>query len=250
MKIAVCFSGQPRYLEYALPEILDNILATNSPDVFYHAWYSENDVNLTYDSSIPQQSGKMGSAYPNTDKILEHYLSPKKSKIENQIEFDIAKTLKSAPTALSQPLVSQFYSIQQADKLRQQYEKENGFEYDIVIKTRFDLYYGTPLIIKGFKHLLSDNILLNASVWQSHRMGNIDGLGDYTMNGDIVIANSKAMTIFSNLFDEVEKINEKINPPYAENYFGMHNRINNSMKVIPVDIKVNMLYRVLNSLNI
>ena len=45
MKIALCLSGQPRFINECAPFILKNICEGYDADVFFHLWFDENLQN-------------------------------------------------------------------------------------------------------------------------------------------------------------------------------------------------------------
>ena len=42
MKIAVCFSGQPRFINECSPSILENVIGNYDVDVYAHLWFDED----------------------------------------------------------------------------------------------------------------------------------------------------------------------------------------------------------------
>ena len=81
MKIALCFSGQPRDLKECHENINKNLIDGYDVDVYAHAWWSEDMAGTEYK--------------PNSVKFLEKadeefakLYKPKKSVFENQIKFD------------------------------------------------------------------------------------------------------------------------------------------------------------------
>ena len=42
MKIALCFSGQPRFIEESAPLVKENIIQNYDVDVFSHLWFDED----------------------------------------------------------------------------------------------------------------------------------------------------------------------------------------------------------------
>ena len=42
MKIALCFSGQPRFIEQVAPYVKENIIGDYDVDVFAHLWFDED----------------------------------------------------------------------------------------------------------------------------------------------------------------------------------------------------------------
>jgi hypothetical protein len=247
MKVALCLSGQPRYIDHIVPLIKNFLMKDNGPDVFFHTWFDKNDVDKLYGSSIPSQDGKLGSAHPDTIQIFEDSFLPKKRIFEPQREFEVVSRLRTVQTAVSSHLVSMFYSIEQADKLRREYEYENNFKYDVVVRSRFDLYFNQHIDFSNFLETSNAGKIISPKKWQESRMNFIPGLGDYTMNGDFVAGNSDVIERFSNIYSNIEFINEKINPPYAENYFGFKTRVMEGIEVVPYPLDVEILYRVLSN---
>lgn len=114
MKIALCFSGQPRGLSVAFDYYEKNLLSVYDVDVFCHSWTSELD-----------------------EKILELYKP--KSYIFDVPMFDENHDKKyiNTPNPDKWPprfTLSAYYSINQSKELF----KQSKIKYDWVIKTRYD----------------------------------------------------------------------------------------------------------------
>ena len=67
MKIALCLSGQPRFLEEGYSQLYNHLLSRYSIDCFVHTWWSSNmsGVNMT---TLPM-TNPQGRSYifkPNT----------------------------------------------------------------------------------------------------------------------------------------------------------------------------------------
>ena len=96
-------------------------------DVFYHTWSKQYE------------------------KILKELYAPKDYIAEEQIHFDFEYTVgpgaggegtfRGIENLRFHSFFSRWYSAQQANLLKKKYERENGFKYDIVMLTRFDLAY-------------------------------------------------------------------------------------------------------------
>ena len=148
MKVALCLSGYFSSLKdtsskgedgyrYIKKYILSKREEGHQVDVFFHNWE------------------------PHLESVLKELYDPKKYIIEPQINFDnIADTHKVSRRHLDaagmlgnwtvnsksgsgyvgpERILSQYYSIQKSFVLKDMYEQENGFKYDWVIKSRFDL---------------------------------------------------------------------------------------------------------------
>jgi hypothetical protein len=131
MKIALCLSGQPRSLQEGFHYHSRNLIEEFEVDVFVHSWNS--DFN-----------GKVLRLYKPTKHKFEDYLFGK----EHDIKYEYEGGRHDAWPPRN--ALHGFYSIYQANRLKCEYEKENGFVYDWVVRSRFD--YALNVII-NFKQL-------------------------------------------------------------------------------------------------
>jgi len=132
MKIAICLSGQFRTGEYALPSLL-NFFQGHDCDYFCHSWQDNNLRLATPDrhrKSLDTIDSKFDKDY--IESTLQELLKPKKIVIEENSHKD-AKYVG--------PWSELFYSLMMANWLKKEYEVENNFKYDLVVKTRYDFVY-------------------------------------------------------------------------------------------------------------
>jgi hypothetical protein len=173
MKIALCFSGQPRFLKEVSSYILSNICDGYDVDVFAHIWFDEELQNKPY---------KYGGAggwinqriSPNVIEDLNSIYSPKKSKVEKSKTFkdsnivtdycyypgtnDLVSWSKhwkesDEPDYINRMVnnwLSSFYSLNQVNILKKEYEYENNFKYDFVVRCRTDSVVQTKIVFEQF----------------------------------------------------------------------------------------------------
>lgn len=193
MKIAFCLSGQPRDVNKTLDNIIWSWGTHQELDFFVHTW-------------IPEQIGTFRPDTPSdtfdddTLNFILDKLKPKKYKFQEQVIFD-----KSYPDSKrwpvgnaysipnpSQNIQSFFYSVQKANQLKVQYEQENNFIYDCVIRTRFDYLFMEQYDISKY-----DLNYLHIKDDCTHT--------DYAINDHLALSNSKTMDIYSDMFDYLER---------------------------------------------
>jgi hypothetical protein len=176
MKIALCFSGQPRGLKVAYNYYKENLLDLYDVDVFCHSWNS--DVN---------------------DDILKLY-NPKSYKFEDYI-FDESYDGKytNTPNPEKYPprfTLSSFYSISQSSILKNEYETKNNFVYDWVIRTRYDFALNVKI---PFEDLCSNKIY----VPNCHMTPEKDFCND-----QFAFSNSAFMSKYMNTFSNIDEYYE------------------------------------------
>jgi len=131
MKIALCLSGQPRSLQEGFHYHSRNLIEEYDVDVFVHSWNSD-------------YNGKVLRLYKPKLYKFDDYMFGKEHDIK--YEYEGGKHDAWPP----KNALHGFYSIYHANKLKSEYEKQNGFVYDWVVRSRFD--YALNVIIK-FKKL-------------------------------------------------------------------------------------------------
>ncbi len=92
-------------------------------------------------------------------------------------------------------------------KLKRQYEKENGFRYDFVIITRFDLIWLTPI---DFKQLDSNNFYISKINRVNHKAKTVSShyvKNHKKYNDTYFLSNSKFMDYYGDVFDMLGDVN-------------------------------------------
>lgn len=120
MRVALCFSGLPRFVRETFPYWKACLLDPYKPDVFIHSWRVDPSVRA---------------------QILDLY-NPCVFQEETQRQFDVTNYTDRIWPHRTTPstVISQFYSLQQAHALRRNWEDHCGFRYDVVVRARFDWY--------------------------------------------------------------------------------------------------------------
>lgn len=141
-RVALCFYGQPRFFNatrsYAWIKKL--IIDVYNPDVFFHTWWSEDDIGKKY-ASGPHMSLDVRTESDAIDKLVALY-KPVRFFFEKSREFPkppdyvYRRVLtKYVPTNVK----SMYHSMKCVRDMKRAHEEENGFTYDWVIKMRFDV---------------------------------------------------------------------------------------------------------------
>lgn len=142
MKIALCLSGIPKYWEKSLNSIQRYL---PNADVFIHMW------KINHNHEINENTVYSCNSYSNIADIeyadvVQKY-NTKKYKIQSfssklaDFKADHKKyheTINGIQGSNSIAQLSMFYSIREACRLKAEYERENGFLYDLVFRFRFD----------------------------------------------------------------------------------------------------------------
>jgi hypothetical protein len=114
MKTAICFSGELRTFGVAMPRILEYFNSIEA-DVFCHTW---------------TKSGQVVHA----DLEEAHIKAIVRNSHHNIIEVKMQTSINHAG-----PFGNMLYSIQAANRMKREYELLNNFDYECVIKTRYDM---------------------------------------------------------------------------------------------------------------
>lgn len=194
MKVALCLSGQARFLEACYYDsIKPNILDRFHPDVFIHTWDSADSIGKPFINGgghimgEPIRDGLM-------NKMLELY-NPTSYIIEPQLPFEFGKWAdRLMPGIRSDYMYSMFYSIYRSNELKKQYEQETSSTYDWVIRSRFDIATPSgPLPLPS----LDSNMLYVAGDGFDTENGYLDSLA---------FSNSEIMDIYSSTYNQIDNI--------------------------------------------
>jgi hypothetical protein len=188
MRIAVCLSGQPRFLDAGYQQIFEKIISKyNDVDFFIHTWWND-ELNA-------KGANRNYTFKPDTLKLIMDYYKPRLILNEPQMNFNIYNDVDYETINPISPY-SMFYSIKASNDLKNFYEKKNNFKYDVVIRCRFDI------LINRFDINLSD---IDLSYIYT------DTVGNGFPNDQLAISNSENMDYYCSLYD-------KINDYYNEGF--------------------------------
>lgn len=222
MKIAVLLTGMPRYLDRN-KVLMKDFFKGHEVDYFCHAWFNKN-------KKIEEKSWHKTpiAIDPNTIyKILENY-KPKNYLIEPQRQFELPRNY-TYNTSWPQPffiVFSHFYSVKTANLLRLAYEKETGTKYDIVFKTRYDLFIGNKV---KFEDLDLNKLYLhdNCNSWA-------DLYDDVSFNDMVAFSKPENMNIYCNVFDNIDKMYMENQIRFSCENFLAYQLISNNVDVQPI----------------
>ena len=194
MKIALCISGQPRNVHRGIENILQNM--NFDLDVFCHSWWDKDSSKQTFKKTLWDGREDEVSELVKNDWMSELYekLDVKKLFIEKQKHFIIPEEFEKRKLKFTNTfsVYSSLYSVFKCNELKKEYEIENNFIYDFVIRTRFDFGLSEMININNFK-----KDIIYAPNDNSH---------NYGFNDQFAIGSSKDIDIYSNVFLNIKSI--------------------------------------------
>jgi hypothetical protein len=194
MKIALCVSGQPRNVDRGIENILQNMKFDF--DIFAHAWWDNESHKTTFKKRLWNGVDDEVSEFVQNDWISEMYnkFDVKKIVIEEQKQFDVPELLEKRKLKFTNTfnVCSGLYGIWKCNQLKKDYELENNFMYDWIIRIRYDFGLAEPLNIDNF-----DNNFVYIPSDNSHKYG---------FNDQFAVGSSLNMDIYSGVFPKIEQI--------------------------------------------
>jgi len=157
IKIAFLLTGTVRNYKMNLETWKTYLLDLFDVDVFFH----------TYDVYGFQKAKTQGNVEPEMHQKVDvaelvRLLGAKRFVVDcldkklGEFRMQIPQQFINNGIALPEYIKAQLYSIYVANKLKMEYEKENDFVYDIVIKIRFDTVFNSPFDLFDFEIILSN----------------------------------------------------------------------------------------------
>lgn len=211
MKIAVCISGQTRFVEKGYEYLEDNLLESYpETDIFVHTWYDplKENENLEYNWN----SGNVQKYSSQSVLNIKELYNPRNILIESPKTF-----FNFQEKTIENNYCSQFYSIKKCNELKQTYESENNFIYDIVIRTRFDWAYCNQIDFISLD--LNHVYIVDANHTTNVR-------GNKHVNDQFAIGNSSNMNHYCSTYDNVGS------------YINENNKINDGLEKILYEVLI------------
>ena len=199
MKIALCLSGQPRFVKEVAPYIIQNACDGYDVDVFVHLWFDEDLQTKPYKFEGQWQSQRLRSTA--VEEVLQiykpvcHIVEQSKKFIDPTIHFETSLNRywtwgepgQEFRDRIINNTISYYYSLNQVNNLKKAYEYANGFKYDWVVKCRTDTILHTKI---NYEHY--DPNVINFS--------NISNQPDGMINDWFDFGGSKVMDAFMGVF--------------------------------------------------
>ena len=216
MDIALCFYGQPRFIDNhnSYDSYRHHIYSQGDVDVFTHYWFDSNDDKF---KTSDWSSNFDNYLHKDTINIIKKLYNPVKSIadkrefLENENVKENVKNLNYFSENNFYNLQSHLYSYEQTFKLLSEHMQQTNKKYDFVVMSRFDLK------VTDFPNLstLDKNKLY------------INGFGGHTFTDAIFILDSKFINSF-NVYSNFEKISNITSiftsEEYKKNCFLLNNK--------------------------
>lgn len=199
-KIAICLSGHVRTYQSTFPGFFNNIISPNHHhliDIFISTWRhadTHNSGQIDRLRSWGQLNSLPDLQLVNMADLYDKY-NPVSVLVDREEKWDITKYVERNYThPLTNPSASlnMTYKMLSCDQLRQAYT-----DYDIVIRTRFDLIIDSPICVDNYD--TDDHFYL-----PTMHMPNLDG--HPWCNDKFAIGNSAHMAVYSNLFHAIPEL--------------------------------------------
>jgi len=197
MNIAICVSGSIRYPELGLKSI--NKIIPKNAKIFIHTW--KNVKSGKFLKTIHRLKEKEGiKEMIDTDFNLLQYPYEKLQVDDFDIVYEDVRSLYCNLKFNSYfrddiGVLSMYYSIYQANKLKCEYEKNNSMIFDRVIRMRFDSDFVNESL--DLKKTIDLDLCIP------------DTRFDYNgINDQFAIGSSKTMNIYSNVYKDIHDLTE------------------------------------------
>ena len=197
MNIAICLSGSIRYPELGLKSI--NKIIPNNIKIFIHTW--KNVKSGRFLKTIHRLQAKEGiKEMIDTDFNLLQYPYEKLQVDDFDVVYESIQSLYDSLKFNSYfrddiGVLSMYYSIYQANKLKCEYENDNNMIFDRVIRMRFDSDFVNESL--DLIKTLSLDLCIP------------DTRFDYTgINDQFAIGSSETMDIYSNVYQDIHDLTE------------------------------------------
>jgi len=241
MKTAVILHGIAKYWYRSLNSIY-RYFDINNTDVFIHMWHMGDEWVKKLNSGNSSDIVFSPHAYLDYRDLsqdeIQRYYQPKKYLVEdinqfnnhfNKLRDELVKECTdgiSESHSRNNSLISMYYGLYKSDQLRRQYEIENNFKYDVVVKMRFDsnvLDEHGNFDNEFAEHLIVTPNVLNIPIGFDYKDGD-----NPAINNNFWIGDSDTTYVASQVYLNMLSIAKQIKIYSSETFFGQH-LINNNI---------------------
>lgn len=217
MRVALCFSGLPRFISQTHQYWFKSLIKPYNPDVFVHTWRWSDIWNPNH----------------NIDQQLQSLYNPKVIQIESTKTFDTSMFVDRVWPHRTTPatVLSQWYSIKQSIMHKARYEEVMGFKYDVVVRCRFDWYLR--------EIVLEQNNMINVALTPTlagHRF-TYDGNLFVGINDQFGFGSSDNMDIYGSVFDNIPSLYANHGVDFCSELFLKAHLVENNIKVNEIPLE-------------
>lgn len=204
MRIAFLIIGRLDTFENMYPKFKKNILDPLSPDIFFSGYPNKKGIEYC--------RKKIEVLWKPKKYILREYNEVVRREIHPNDEiFNQNKRPETTP----QTWLSGIYNVKLCNQLKNDYENENSFRYDVVVKCRTDLDWYESISEDELELAKNGNILI-PTAWDFksvHPLGTSDV---------VAISNSLGIDKYSSLIDNIDTYWNEGNIFHPESFVGIH----------------------------
>ena len=208
MKVALCFSGLPRFVKETYPYWKTCLLDPYKPDVFIHTWKQTTDHT----------------------NLLQALYSPIVLSMENPKQYDTSiyneeREVQWPYRTTPQTQISQYTGIKKSLQLRQLWEEQHRFKYDVVIRARFDWF------LEKINLEINDSInIAHTPTLKGHRFL-FRGKEYLGISDQFAYGSSDNMTIYSQLVDNLPTLYKEYKVDFCGELFMKSHLLYNNIPV-------------------
>lgn len=151
MKVAILLTGHVRSWDKCKNSFTKTFLnSSHDVDIFIHTY---NNV-LGYHPYIENLEKVQNNNITCTPSQIKKIINLNHIKLETEEQNSVYENVDLDSLPIFHDTYAQYRKFHLCNQLRKEYEKDSGFVYDVIIKTRFDIDYSIDLdeIIKNFNY--------------------------------------------------------------------------------------------------
>lgn len=217
-KIALCLSGQPRYLKIGYEYLKRYLLDVYDIDVFVHTWWDFDKIGKQFQLSEHMNYGRQCVLEESTLSDIYSLYKPKSFMYEQSKNFVCASNVDYGK-CLPNSVYSMFYSIHKANELKCLHEQSSDFKYDIVIRSRFDIIINNL----NFGDIDLNSYFVSGEIYRTEQQ--------CIPNDQFCLSSSENMDIYSDVYNQL-KTYETSNVPFVGERILKHHLIDMHSKSI------------------
>lgn len=204
MKICLLIAGRLDTFEEMYEYLQKYILMPLKPDVYFSGH--------PHEKGTPYCETKVNDLWKPKKYMIRDYTD----SVRKETHPDDSKFRNKRSETTPHTWLSGIYNVYLANKLKKEYEIENGFRYDVCIKARTDLMWTSTPTEEELKEATEPNKVLIPTAWDFTCVSK-HGVSDVTC-----ISNSESMDKYSSLIKYIDEYYDSGHIFHPESLMGHH----------------------------
>ncbi len=190
MRVAVCLSGMLRSYKETYKYLYSNIIKPFNADVFFCGYANKEGVD--------SNKKDFQEMFEPKSFLISEYNESKRNEVLNCLKLYSQYFNRKRQETNIDNFINQFYNIMKVCELKNKYEYDNSFKYDLVIRSRCDVFYRRSLHDFEINLGMTKNNILIPREWD------FKNVSSFAVSDTFALCSSETFDKYSSLYNYID----------------------------------------------